>query len=391
MPNSGQRRRASPPILQNAFRPFFLTGAIWAACLVPLWVLAYFGHEPLAGMSMDMTLHAHEMLYGFLAAIICGFSLTAIPNWTGRLPVAGLGLGLLFGLWLAGRIATLVSGHWLAASLDVAFLIVLAGVVFREITVGKNWRNLPVAGLIGLLAVSHILFHLPSLQAHAIRGTLAVAALLIAVIGGRIVPSFTRNWLAAKANPHASSLPAPMGRYDKVAIAILAVGLSGFVLAPHSFFTGLILLIAGLAHAIRLVRWKGVHTFSEALVWSLHAGYAWLAVACGLIGASRLWPTLIPTAAGFHALAAGLIGAMTLAVMTRASLGHSGRARRADLATTLIYALVHLGAIGRVVAAFVQNDPIWLDLGAGLWSAAFALFAIAFAPMLFGRPPKPAP
>lgn len=386
----GAWRRAARPVLQNAFRPFFLAGALWAAALVPLWVWEYAGggFAPLA--SLGLTGHAHEMLYGYLAAIICGFSLTAIPNWTGRAPVAGRGLAALFALWLAGRIAVLAFAGGVATVLDIAFLFVLAAMAFREVLAGKNWRNLPVVALLTLFALSHLLFHFPDYSAASIRGTFAVAALLIAVIGGRIIPSFTRNWLASVGSAHTASMPGPMQSYDKGSIAVLAAALLSWVTLPDHAVTAGLLILAGSTQIVRLARWKGFATLAEPLVWSLHAGYAWLGIAAGLIGAGVVWPGLVPASAGMHAMAAGLIGTMTLAVMTRASLGHTGRTRKADAMTTLIYGLAHLGAIIRVCAALRGNDPILLVAGAALWSGAFMLFCIGYAPMLFGSKPAQA-
>ena len=386
----GTRRRAAPPFLQNAFRPFFLAGAFWAAALVPLWVWEYAGggHGSLA--SLGLTGHAHEMLYGYLAAIICGFSLTAIPNWTGRAPVAGTGLAALFAVWIAGRAASIGFDAMAATIIDIAFLFALAAVAWREILAGQNWRNLPVAGLLTLFALSHLLFHLPAWYPGAIRGTLSVAALLIAVIGGRIVPSFTRNWLASIDSPHTATMPGPMKAYDKISIAILVLALLCWTLIPVEPLTGILLLLAGLSQIVRLARWKGLATLSEPLVWSLHAGYGWLGIAAGLTGAGILWPASMPPSAGLHAMAAGLIGTMTLAVMTRASLGHTGRPRSADHVTTLIYALAHLGAVLRVCAALRDNEPALLIAGATLWSGAFLLFCIGYAPMLFGAKPPAA-
>ncbi|WP_417482824.1 NnrS family protein [Maricaulis sp.] len=383
----GALRRAAPPFLQNAFRPFFLAGALWAAALVPLWVWEYAGGGLGARASLGLAGHAHEMLYGYLAAIICGFSLTAIPNWTGRAPVAGKGLAALFALWLAGRIVMVSADGLIATIIDVAFLFALAAVALREVLAGKNWRNVPVAGLLTLFALSHLLFHFPAAYLAAIRGTFAVAALLIAVIGGRIVPSFTRNWLASINSPHTATMPGPMKAYDKASIALLALALLCWIAIPFQPVTGMLLLLAGLTQTVRLARWKGFATLSEPLVWSLHAGYAWLGSAAALIGAGILWPAAMPASAGLHAMAAGLIGSMTLAVMTRASLGHTGRPRTANRVTTLIYALAHLGAILRVCAALRDNDPALLMAGATLWSGAFLLFCIGYAPMLLGAQP----
>tara|TARA_R110002073_G_scaffold35016_10_gene103041 strand:- start:3713 stop:4960 length:1248 start_codon:yes stop_codon:yes gene_type:complete len=377
----GAKRRSAPPLLQNAFRPFFLGGALWAAILVPLWAAEYMGWMPVVH---GMTGHAHEMLYGFLAAIICGFSLTAIPNWTGRAPVAGAGLAALFALWVFGRLAYLSVDNIWSHMVDLAFLIVLALVVIREIATGKNWRNLPVAVLITLFAASHIAFHQPEMSAVAIRATFGVAALLIALIGGRIVPSFTRNWLTANNHPAASRVASPMQTVDMLMLGLTTAALAGWVIFPFQALVGGLLILAGLGQLYRMARWQGLATLREPLVWSLHAGFFWLIAALGLVGGAIVWPQAIPPAAGLHAMAAGLIGSMTLAVMTRASLGHTGRPRTASLLTTLIYILVHTGGGLRVLAAFNANDPVWLVSAAGIWSAAFALFVVGYAPMLMG-------
>ncbi|MFT6660039.1 MAG: hypothetical protein ACJA0K_000011 [Maricaulis maris] len=377
----GAKRRAAPAFLQNAFRPFFLGGAIWAACLVPLWVAAYLGWIPTA---QGVTGHAHEMLYGFLAAIVCGFALTAIPNWTGRAPVAGSGLAMLFLLWLAGRAASLWMPGLAATVLDVSFLVILSGVVFREIIIGRNWRNLPIAILVLMFALSHLAFHHPATSAIAIRASFAVSMVLISLIGGRIIPSFTRNWLAAKNAPSVARLAPPMQGFDKLMLALTGVALVMWIGLPDLWLTGLILVVAGLGQLLRQLRWQWQATLAEPLVWSLHAGFFWLSVSLGLVGVGIIFPAIVPPSAGLHAIAAGLVGAMTLAVMTRATLGHTGRSRSADGLTTLIYTFVHAGAALRVLAALNPTGSGWLIAAALLWSSGFLLFAIAYAPMLVG-------
>mgnify|MGYP003113050458 CR=1 FL=1 len=379
---AGRRRRAAVPILQNAFRPFFLAAGLTAAAAVPVWAAVYLGW--MSPSWADLSMHTHEMLYGFLAAMVCGFALTAIPNWTGRAPVAGLPLAILFGIWLAGRGQVIAPDSPMANLVDLVFLPSLVLIAAREILAGKNWRNLPIVVLLTLFAASHLLFHLDGYAQVAARGTLAVASLLIALIGGRIVPSFTRNWMAGLRMPDVAKLPAPMQGFDKVALAALAVSMAAFTLRPDHAGTGILLVLAGALNLVRLVRWRGMSTVSEPLVWSLHAGYLWVGAGAVLAGLGVVWPGLVPPSAGLHALAAGAVGSMGLAVMTRASLGHTGRSRSAGPATTAIFVLVHAGALLRVAAAIHAPASVLLAAGALAWSAAFLLFVAVYTPILFG-------
>lgn len=375
----------SSPFLRQGFRPFFLGGALWAVVAVSLWLGMLTGVIDLPIAIGPLAWHQHEMLFGFSSSVIAGFLLTAIPNWTGRLPVAGGRLATLFGLWFVGRLAqacSAVVGAELAAVIDASFLILLTALAVREIAAVKTLRNLPVAGLLGLLATANILFHVEQLMSFDLEGAslrlaMAIIAMLIALIGGRILPSFTRNWLAKQG---AESLPVPFGRFDQGALLVLAVAMLAFIVAPSVLLTHVFLTIAGALHLVRLGRWRGLLTLREPLVWSLHAGYLWLAIGVMLLGLTALIPGLGGLSAT-HALAAGGFGTMMLAVMTRASLGHSGRPLAADRMTLAIYLLVTVGALGRTVSGFML-EPSWL-IAAGLtWAAAFLLFAFGYVSLL---------
>ena len=375
-------------LFSYGFRPFFLFGSIWAALSLPLWIYAYVnGIGALGGMSAQEW-HVHEMLFGFLAAVIAGFLLTAVPNWTGRLPVRGTRLIMLFFLWAAGRAAMLLLeqiGPITAAIIDSAFLFVLALMMWREVIAGKNIRNMPVCVLTTLLAASNVGFHVgaASFEIHELSEHIAIGviALLIALIGGRIVPSFTRNWLSQQKK---SPLPAQFGPADRISLAAAGLALLGWAIDARGNLVGIMLLIAGFLHAIRLVRWRGWLTGGEPLVLILHIGYAWLPLSFLLLGASVLAPAIIPPHAALHALTAGAMGTMTLAVMTRATLGHTGRRLTADAWTTAIYGLVLAGALLRVLGAtaLVQIYMEVILLSSLLWSGAFALFALRYGPML---------
>ncbi len=331
--------------------------------------------------------HIHEMLFGFVMAVVAGFLLTAIPNWTKRLPIRGFPLALLAGLWLLGRIACLISAlvpAWLAVAADLAFPAVLAIVVAREIIAGGNWRNLPIIGPVTVLAMANLLMNLEADGAVLPAGLgwrlgLAAVIVLISVVAGRIVPSFTRNWLAKQ---QAANLPAAPGGIDRAALGVLHVGLFAWVFLPEFQPVGLILLFGAALNLWRLLRWRGGATAGEPLLLVLHIGCGWLVLGVALLGLAMLDPDL-PQSAAIHVLTAGAIGTMTLAVMTRATRGHTGRALTADRATVAIYVLVNIAAIVRVAAAIAGTLTMPLLVASGiLWIGAFALFAFCYGPML---------
>ncbi|ACG77035.1 uncharacterized protein involved in response to NO [Phenylobacterium zucineum HLK1] len=383
---AARRAYAGPPLLSFGFRPFFFFGALWAALAAPLWVWMYLSGSELAA---HRDWHVHEMFFGFMAAIVAGFLTTAVPNWTGRMPVIGAPLGALAALWFAGRIAMLMEfaiGPW-AAVIDSAFLLAFAGVIWREILAGKNWRNLPVAGLVSALALANVAFHLNAAFGYSYVGerlALAAAMVLLALIGGRITPSFTRNWLKTR---RIEAGPAPFGLVDRAALGTTAAAAAGWAFAPEWTLTGALLLAAGLVNLVRLARWRGWLAAREPLLWILHLGYGWLAVGLALLGGAVL-TSEVPRTAGVHALTAGAIGVMTLAVMTRATRGHSGRPLAADAPTVGIYLAVLAAAALRVAAGFLPalQAPL-LIASVGLWSLAFAGFAVAYSSMLLKNRP----
>lgn len=379
------RMRSAPPLLSYGFRPFFLFGASYAALAVPLWLWVFFGGSGPAGSLSGLAWHAHEMLFGYLGAVMAGFVLTAMPNWTGRLPISGAPLAVLLALWFAGRLAPFANPEpFSAAVLDLLFPLTLATAVWREILVGRNFGNAPIALLITLFALANALDHAGALfsvlQGYGIRLGLGIAALMIAIVGGRITPSFTRNWMARLG---LSPLPAPMDRLDRGALLLTGLGLVGWIVAPEAKAVGAALAAGGVALLLRLYRWRGYRATREPIVLVLHLGYLWLAVALLLLGLSALIPALVPASSAIHALTAGAVGTMTLAVMTRATRGHTGRPIVADGATVAIYALVTLGALLRVTAPFLgEAFAPTLIAGGVLWSAAFAVFVVVYGPML---------
>jgi len=381
------RIRAMPPILHYGFRPFFFLAALHAGLAIPLWLWAYFGGIAISGPFSGMHWHAHEMLFGYLSAVMTGFLLTAIPNWTGRLPLSGLPLGGLVALWLAGRAACLLVGNpWAAMAIDLAFPLVLAFSVWREVVAGRNWRNAPVALMVSLFGIANGIDHLANMGfvAHDLgqRLALAVTAMLLALIGGRLVPSFTRNWLV---KARITRLPASFGQIDKAALIVSGIAAAGWLIVPGTLLSGIAFVAAGCLLAARLMRWRGSATIAEPILFVLHLGYGWLALALVFLGLADLLPDF-PVSAAIHALTSGAVGTMTLAVMTRASLGHTGRAIVADGYVVGVYVLVSVGAALRVAAPFAGESYSALLAGGGvLWSCAFLLFAIRFAPILWRR------
>lgn len=386
-PVGSAARRSVPTFLTHGFRPFFLAAGFWSAAALALWTVMLATGAAVPSRFEPLTWHIHEMLFGFAMASVAGFLLTAIPNWTGRLPVRGEPLALLAGLWLLGRIACLVSAllpAWLAIMADLSFPVVLAGVVAHEIVAGRNWRNLPMIAPVVVLAAADLLMHLESDGVAAAGGLgwrLGLAALLVLVsaIGGRIVPNFTRNWLAKRGVP---AQPGGHGHVDRGALATLHAGLFGWVFLPGFQPVGLLLLVAAALNLWRLSRWCGAATATEPLLFVLHIGYGWLVPGVALLGLSILDANL-PQSAAIHALTAGAVGTMALAVMTRATRGHTGRDLSADRATTLIYLLVTLAAITRVAATIATgwSMPL-LIVSACCWIAAFGGFVLSYGPML---------
>lgn len=385
--SSAEQMRAwqGPALFGFGFRPFFLFGALWAAVAMFLWIMALSGALDLPTRFDPVSWHAHEFLFGYLGAVLAGFLLTAVPNWTGRLPLVGWPLAALFALWGAGRAAVLVSAllpPGIAAVIDLAFPLVLGATILREIVAGRNWRNLMVLGLLAVFTLANAIFHLEVARGeYAAQGTglrlgLATAIMMIGVIGGRIIPSFTRNWLAREGRD-ARPTP-PMQRFDKAVLLASIAALLLWVFLPFDTITAAALLALGLLHLVRLSRWQGHQTGAEPLVWVLHLSYAFIplgAVGLGIAGLTGGGGS----AAAQHLWMAGAIGSMTLAVMTRATLGHTGHPLLADRATLAIY-LSLFGAVAARLGA--ELLPMLTHVSGLLWLFAFGGFALVYGPLL---------
>jgi uncharacterized protein involved in response to NO len=349
-----------PPVLAKGFRPFFLLGAILAAMLVPLWVLALSGVVTLGGRLDPITWHAHEMVFGFAAAIIAGFLLTAAGNWTKRETAIGLPLAALVGVWLAARIALFVSKSWIAVALDLSFLPAVAVFVGRPIVATKSKRNFVMVAMLFLLAIANAGVHFSAEPRRALLAGVDVITFLMVVIAGRIVPMFTKN---ATRIESIRSLP----KLDIAAALSIVAVLGADVFAPLPRAVEItVFVLAGAFVAARTIHWGTRYTFRDPLLWILHVGHAWIAIGLAL--------RPFAASAGIHAITAGAIGALTLGMMARVALGHTGRPLTAPPAMKAAFLLVTFGAVLRVARI--------LDASAFVWALAFLLYAVAYAPIL---------
>jgi uncharacterized protein involved in response to NO len=375
------------PLLSYGFRPFFLGAAVWACVAMVLWIGLLSGAWGFADAYGAIAWHAHELLFGYISAVMTGFLLTAIPNWTGRLPLQGRPLLMLLLLWLAGRIAMLAIaeiGILAATIIDCVYLLTLVAVILREIIAGNNWRNLRVVILVGVLALANIVFQAEVLRYgmpdYGLRlGTAAIVALIV-LIGGRITPSFTANWLTRW---HSDRLPAPLGRFDMVSIALAIAALISWILAPAWRGTAVLLFVMAIAQAARLARWTGGRTWREPILFVLHLGYAFVPLGAFILALSILWPQIIPPSGALHAWTTGAMGIMTLAVMTRATLGHTGREVVSAPPTIVIYGAILAAALARVAAPLLSAVYYESLVAAALgWIIAFGMFLVFYGPML---------
>lgn len=389
-PGNSKRAATVVPLLSYGFRPFFMLAAGYAALAMVLWV-AQLNGWPAPSMAMaGVGWHVHEMFFGFAGAGVAGFLLTAVPNWTGRPPVTGRPLALLVGLWLAGRLVMIFGEDWgpaAVAVIDLVFLAAVLVIVSIDVIVAGNRRNFPVLGMLALLVVANGLSHTANFDGGGDwsdvgrRLAMHLLLLLIALIGGRIVPAFTGNWMAKTGR---IEKPLPFGNVDKAALAIAVAAAVADTAAPGTLPAGALLVVAGVLHLVRLGRWQGHRTLREPIVWVLHLGYLWLAVGSLLLGMAAL-SDAIPRVVGVHALTAGAIGTMFVAVMSRASLGHTGRPLAVGPATVTVYGLITAAALSRTLA------PWWdaafaelLAVSSATWITGYGLFFLKYLPIWFG-------
>jgi uncharacterized protein involved in response to NO len=379
----------------EGFRPFFLFGALYAALSILLWVPWYLGFLHVPTALSPIAWHQHELLFGYVPAIIAGFLLTAMPNWTKRKRLTGTPLVLLFALWLAGRLATFLSEYTsltAASVINLAFLVVLGLYALREVVAARNKRNYKLAAVIGLIAAAQALFLYEfSRFAHVdVAGRLAISAiiLMIAIVGGRIIPTFTGNWLR-KNNPGRE--PPPFGRFDLFVMVISTIALATWPLASHwdalAKPAAILMLLAGTLQLVRQARWCPKRTLYEPLVTILHVAFLFVPLGFVLTGIALLAYDSSFASAGIHAWTSGAIGTMTHAVMTRATRGHSGQALHAPASTVfVIYLPIVIAAALRIAAALApQYTMLLLPLAGLLWVLAFCGYAIFYGSYILSK------
>ncbi len=375
--------RAAPSarfaLFDKGFRPFFLLAAAYAVLAVPCWLLAMRGGFQPGGCFGAMQWHAHEMLFGFSMAVIGGFLLTAVSNWTGRETARGGWLAVLGALWICGRMSLFWADSLPRLApllLDLSFPVGLALACARPILLTKNRRNYGFIAMLAALSLGSLMAHLAALEHNGVavrrahQATLDLVLVMIAVMSGRVIPMFTRNALRLE---WVRSLP----RWERAGVVALVLLLACDVCAAPSWVSAVVAGGASLLLLLRMRHWGTWETRATPLLWVLHLGSGWLSLGLGLRAASAFWPQ-IPAGSAVHALTAGAIGTLTLGMMARVSLGHTGRLIHATSRDALAFALVIGAGLVRVVAPMLPLSALMsaLELAAGLWSLAFAMFLV---------------
>jgi uncharacterized protein involved in response to NO len=372
------------------FRPHFLLAGLAALVLIPLWAVSFVAGTPLGSGWPPTLWHGHEMLFGFITCAIAGFLLTAVPSWTGQKGYAGAPLVALALVWLIARIMISSSSLWppvLTAAADLSFLPLLAVLVVVPLARQRN-RNTPLLAVLGLLWLTNLAFHVavigsnPSLARHALLLGIDIVLILVTIIGGRIVPAFTTSALRQQGIQSALQSRLVL---TVMAVAVMVLIAVGDVLWPETRVAGVLAGIAAVVQGLRLLQWRSLQTLRQPIVWILHLAYAWLPLGLGLKAAALLGGYAIG-AFWLHALTIGVLATMITAVMTRASLGHTGRALVVHPLSTVGYVMLTAAALVRVfgLTALRLSYPQVVILSASFWTVSFALFIGVYAPILWG-------
>ena len=378
---SPDEKKTVPPLLQNGFRPFFLMAGLYGALLVPLWLGAHLNGWVQLPWPAGL-FHGHELIFGFVTAVISGFLLTAVPNWERTAPASGWRLLLLIVVWIGGRAVIWSAGYippFVVLIIDVSYLPLLIIIGIPELLKSKSPRNKIFAAIIVLLGLANILTHMTAggynIDINPLTLAINLITILIVILGGRVVPGFTSGALGPSAGIRQNS------RIDAIAIGsviifTIANAGAGYIAIAEQALPALA-IIAGVINLFRMRGWKTIKTIGKPIVWVLHLGYAWLAVGLILRGVFEYADL---GAVAFHGIGVGAIGTMTLAIMSRAALGHSGRQLITPKPVVISYLLVSAAALARLFQPIFGDDA--LIIAAGSWSLAFVLFTIIYLPIL---------
>jgi uncharacterized protein involved in response to NO len=358
------------------FRPFYLAAAAYAAVSVALWALQYSGRLGISYVA-GPTWHAHEMLFGFAIAVIAGFLFTAVPNWTGKPTPRGAALAAIVMLWIAGRVLVLTPFAGAAAAVNVAFPLVVAIGIAKPLAQSRNRRNYFFVALLCAFAGVELAMHLSAMgllerpPRSALQAGLDVVLVVVAVVAGRGIPMFTNNGVPGAGAQRNLVV-------DRISLGAL-LALLAADLFDATWLVGGLAFAAGVAHAWRLALWRPWRTLRTPLVWVLHAAYAWIAV--HLLLRALATAGLVPETLAIHALTIGVIGGMTIGMMTRTALGHTGRRLVAGRIETACYVLIHLAAVVRVFGGWIlpQHYLATVSVSAACWSAGYALYCVKYA------------
>jgi uncharacterized protein involved in response to NO len=371
----------SPPFLRLGFRPFYFGAALFAVLAMVSWYGVFLGQlVPASGLA-PVLWHAHEMLFGFAAAVIIGFLLTAGKAWTGLPTPRGAGLGALFVLWAGARIAALAAPYPVFFALDVALLPVVSALFIAVLVRAGNTRNLKIGAVLALLGVANLVFHLAASGAvaldpvRALYAGLALIIVLETIMGGRVIPSFTMN-----ATPGLKLAAAP--KRDAAVAVLTVLGLACWSFnGPPKVAAGL-LAVAAIMHVVRWLSWMPWVTLTRPILWILHVSYVWIPIGLALLAAAQLgW---IPASGGIHALAVGATGGLIIGMLTRTARGHTGRPLKASPVEACAYVLVLAAAAVRVAVpiAWPSLYMAALLVAGGLWVAGFAIYLVKYTPWL---------
>ncbi len=377
---------ADATFLALGFRPFYLLAGVFAAVAVPIWLMSFTGGMRMDGYLPGIAWHSHEMIFGFAPAIMAGFLLTAVRNWTGQPTPTGMSLAALVVLWLVARILMLTGPATAAALIDSLFLPALGVAIAIPIWRSRNKRNYKILAVLTALTLANVCFHLASLgvlpvgaSRVAIFAALDVIAILVAIIGGRVIPAFIGNAIEKSAPRHVFSI-------EVISVGALVVilafdSLQWWAPVPNAVWLA-ILAIAAVVHGIRLLLWQPFLTHGNPLLWMLPVAYAWLPIMLALRALSLL--SVVPISAAFHALTVGAIASLMIAIMMRSALGHTGRELEAGPFEISAFLLLQLAAIVRVLASTVVPGAYReaMIVSGVLWTSAFVVFLIRYWPIL---------